>query len=427
MAQTPPAPLPAIGACCLPGNSACAIMTRAKCKKRSGAYRGDNLLCIANLCKPTANVHPKPQVANIGACCLSTGKCVVLTAAKCANRGGSFRGDGIVCKAGLCPPANAPAAIPLAGACCSPMGECVVLSAAQCADRSGTYKGNGKACIANLCPNPFNSNQVITTTSPQGGGGGSGGSGGSGGGGGTGGTGGIGGAGGGDRRGACCLASGACAYVTSQECVTQLLGVYRGNNTSCTAVNCAPNTGACCLQDSSCAITDGTWCVSHSGSFAGVNVTCADVGQCISGAPGACCTSDGACVVTNNGHCIAIAGHFRGAGAACSSAACSQPAGACCVTQPFAQCLFLPQSLCTAQAGMWHGASVSCQPALCTPFGPTCACDWNGDGILNTLDLFDYAEAFQSGNADYNHDGATNEADMHDFVGCFINAQNGCG
>lgn len=51
---------------------------------------------------------------------------------------------------------------------------------------------------------------------------------------------------------------------------------------------------------------------------------------------------------------------------------------------------------------------------------PSCRCDVNGSGDLNSQDFFEFVAAFFAGNADFNQSGATNSQDFFDFLACFF-------
>jgi hypothetical protein len=121
---------------------------------------------------------------NTGACCFVSGACSVLAGTECLNQGGTFRGPDTTCAAANCPQF---------GACCHPDGSCTTLHEAPCIAAGGTWRGAHIECWQANCPQP--------------------------------------------QPGACCTLAG-CALQTIFQCLPQM-GVFRGENTTCTAAACA--------------------------------------------------------------------------------------------------------------------------------------------------------------------------------------------
>ncbi len=86
-------PIP--GACCLPGQTNCTLLTRVECDAAGGVFHGEGVPC-----------SPNPCIQLTGACCIN-GNCQVLSRARCADAGGLYQGDGTTCTPGRCGPCAA--------------------------------------------------------------------------------------------------------------------------------------------------------------------------------------------------------------------------------------------------------------------------------------------------------------------------------
>src|SRR5262249_26369157 len=56
---------------------------------------------------------------------------------------------------------------------------------------------------------------------------------------------------------------------------------------------------------------------------------------------------------------------------------------------------------------------------------PLCPVDWNGDGVTNSQDFFDFLADFFAGNSDFNFDGVNNSQDFFDFLTSFFGGCTG--
>ena len=189
---------------------------------------------LATFCRPTGDAVMRTTWSSvactpgIGACCLPSGVCQVLTTTDCATGNGTYQGDGTDCASVSCPQPT--------GACCFTNNGCVVLTSPQCVTAAGVWLGANTTCASgNTCP-----------------------------------------------RGRCCLPSGQCSVLTQTACVAQG-GAFAGVGTNCTGANCPQPTGACCLNGgTSCLVLTGAQCnVIPGGMWLGANIPCTQCGpQC---------------------------------------------------------------------------------------------------------------------------------------------------
>ncbi len=82
---------------------------------------------------------------------------------------------------------------------------------------------------------------------------------------------------------------------------------------------------------------------------------------------GACCFHSGTCTVLSAGDCAAQQGTWLGEGTLCDPNPCAQPTGACCM--PDGTCTITLEAGC---AGIWQGMDTLCEPNPCAQ--PTGAC-----------------------------------------------------
>ncbi|MBC7771898.1 MAG: hypothetical protein H7210_05345 [Pyrinomonadaceae bacterium] len=120
------------------------------------------------------------------------------------------------------------------------------------------------------------------------------------------------------------------------------------------------------------------------------------------------------CFISLEVDCIAAGGVFHP-----EIVDCGNP-GACCLETGCEVSSF--QAVCLARGGTFGGDFVSCEKANCPPPVPTCPCNFNSDGFLNSQDFFEFLTAFftSAPEADYNEDTFINSQDFFDFLSCFF-------
>ncbi len=120
------------GACCVPGDETCRIMTQTACTEEFGFYGGDGSTCNpADLCSE-------------GSCCLPSGNCSERSQLLCNLGSGNFTTGGALCADTDC----------ARGACCVPGDEaCRIMTPTECTEEEfGFYGGDGSTCDpADLC------------------------------------------------------------------------------------------------------------------------------------------------------------------------------------------------------------------------------------------------------------------------------------
>ena len=205
------------------------------CPPNGGWARFSNL---ASFCRPSGDWVSRTTWSSVnctpgvGACCLPSGICQVLSIQECQAQGGTFQGDGTDCVTTNCPAPR--------GACCFSNGFCINnFTEAECTGAGGTWAGLNSQCGPNnTCP-----------------------------------------------TGACCLASGECIIVTQAQCAAQG-GTFRGANTTCANANCPQPQGACCFPTGFCTILTEADCLGAGATWAGAGTTCVDSNN--NGIPDAC-------------------------------------------------------------------------------------------------------------------------------------------
>jgi hypothetical protein len=171
--------------------------------------------------------------------------------------------------------------------------------------------------------------------------------------------------------GACCLPSGLCIQDVDGSTCESFGGVFQGEETSCSNVNCSPVLGACCFADGSCEELGQIECQSAGGFFQGFGSNC-DEAKC---PPlGACCFPDASCVNDiSESACESALGVFQGVGSTCANVNCNILPGACCL--PDGSCVDgYDVAQCVSIGGMFQGLGTTCAGHPCgkldsSPYG----------------------------------------------------------
>ncbi len=192
--------------------------------QRKRLFAGVVLMAAAG--SPAAGAAP-----GVGACCLPDGTCLDFrTPEDCEELfGGTYRGDGTLCRDLVCPPF---------GACCFDLLEnCVEAFVEEdCVANGGVFMGEGTRCV-DTCP----------------------------------------------LFGACCLYDGACLDVQSRDECDGVRGDFQGRETTCGEVSC-PAFGACCLPEGECVETEtAETCGAMGATFFGAGSRCVELAGFLTG------------------------------------------------------------------------------------------------------------------------------------------------
>lgn len=293
------------GACCT-STGTCVVTSSTNCQSQGGQFQGSGSNCLS-------------QTICDGACCFSD-RCTYTNAGQCdAGRGGQFRGAGTTCAA-TC-----------VGACCRTNGTCQQIDSDSCTSAGGTYHGRGSTCAQFVCGGAccsptacrITSQEACDSSSFKG----------------------LGTTCAGACRGACCLTDGTCEEVDPDTCVGHG-GVPHGRDSTCAGTVCA---GACCAAEGTCRTSSLAGCTTD--EFLGLGTTCGST-NCV----GACCHSDLECFeIGTIASCQHAGGEFHGHGTRCASIACF---GACCIGNK--GCVQTTSGGCNDFAGVYQGEGSIC-------------------------------------------------------------------
>lgn len=199
-------------------------------------------------------------------------------------------------------------------------------------------------------------------------------------------------------QGACCLEEG-CEVLPDQIiCEDVFGGIWAGDNTDCTTVNCL--SGACCVYTFEYECWDESLiedCNSMGGEFLGPLSTCEDEGALCQSDVGACCIDGNKCWDTvSEGKCYWMGGEFIGNDTACSQDApwCVTYYGACCFGDSCQD--WVEHDECEMMGGIfWLDACADLQDVeMCGKDQPSCAGDLDENGTVDVDDLLQVLAVF---------------------------------
>ncbi len=245
-----------------------------------------------------------PDGNPLGACCLLTGTCEILTEPECDTRPGIFRGEPYGCDPDPCH---------VGACCCFSQGVCFVITRDECDLLDPhCYLGDLIPCDPFPCP-----------------------------------------------AGVACCRGPDCILAQPWWCEQVEGGIPYPEFTSCTPDPCPPG-GSCCLPDGTCRDFIEQQC-DQAGGLYHPGVWCY-TNPC--GSAGACCLLDGSCLFVHHDGCTLQDGEWLGAGIPCTPQTCLAT-GACCFLD--GTCLVLSSGDCATQEGRWMGPDTVCVPNPCEP------------------------------------------------------------
>ncbi|UCC29190.1 MAG: hypothetical protein JSU86_13420 [Phycisphaerales bacterium] len=357
------------GACCNGGD--CAIEKEVDCLMAGGIYQGDDIECLPGLCTlgacchldgtcedgavestctdPNTDFYPNGDCNRDcyprGACCKEL-ECVPgQTRQLCESDGGTYDGDGTVCREELCDVV----ACCFRDGCSYPgqtrqqceMNDGVYLPGASCegagCTRGACCRADGTCTtddtISVWCEDPKDFQPGATCNDCVG-------------------------------RGVCCVPEDPlCDIMTQEVCQLQHGGRYGGDATTCEPSDLC-RLGACCTFDERCDATQtGLDCELAGGIYLGSEAGCDD--DAIDCVRGACCELDGTCLNdTVAARCTAVGSEFHSMWTCEMLDPPCAPKGACCKEDVCFEAL--TQAQCENDGGTYDGDGTVCREELCS-------------------------------------------------------------